>query len=83
MRIIDKIGLTGAIVVAITSPLSGSAILKGLDYAFEMIFSYGSPINLAASGVVLVYIVVKMWQSREKTNITPKAKKKTQAYLET
>lgn len=76
MKIIDKVGLGAVVVALITNPLTGQYILTGLDIIFEWIFKHGTYINLAASIVVLVYIIYKMYQSREVINIPEKKKGK-------
>lgn len=75
MKIFDKIALGALGVVVITNPASSQVILDGLDFVFKTIFQFGSPINFAASGVLIAYVLYKMWSGREKTNVPKKSQK--------
>jgi hypothetical protein len=80
---LNKVAMWALIVAVITNPVSGAYILWGLDYGFGLVFRYASPVNFVALGVVAGYILWKMWESRDVTNIPKKtAKTKTQKYVE-
>lgn len=73
MKVLDKIGLGAVLVIIVTNPASGQFVLDGLDYIFEMIFSYASPVNFVASGVLMGYILYQiLWVRRERINIPDK-----------
>lgn len=69
---INKLGLWALLVIIITNPASGQFILDGLDWIFKTIFMYGAGVNFAASGVLMVVLGVKIYQTREVTHIPKK-----------
>lgn len=75
MGIFNKISLGAVVVILITNPASGQFIMDAIEKGFQLVFMYGSPINFAATGVVLAWILWNMWTSRTKTVIPPKTKK--------
>ena len=72
MKIFNRIALGAMGVVLVTSPLSGAVILTGLERGFQLIFQYGSPINLIASVIVAVWLMWQLWTSREQVKTAPK-----------
>lgn len=81
MKTIDKIAFGSVAVIIVTNPASSQVILEGLEYGFELIFKYASPINFLASAVLMAYIGMRIWASREKVTIPKNSKVKTQKYL--
>ena len=79
MKLAEKVALGAIGVIIVTNPASGQVILDLLDEGFKLIFEFGSPINFAASALVIAYIVYKMWEGREKTHIPKKTAKTLKA----
>lgn len=75
MKLFNKVTLIAMGVALVTNPLTGSVILEGLERGFELIFKYGSPINLIASLIVALWLIWTMWASREQVKIPAKGKK--------
>ena len=74
----DKVAMIAVLVAIVTNPLTGQYILQGLEWVFTQIFAYGSPINLAASVVIAVYVASKVFKGY-KTNVPPKSAKTQKA----
>lgn len=80
MTNINKIVVLAGITALITNPLTGQYILQFLDWGFQQIFIRGAYVNLVASVIVMVYILLvtfkrspeKLPSKNQKTKVSSK-----------
>lgn len=80
----QRTAIIAALLLLLTNPVSGQYALKGLNYLFDWIFTYGSYISLVAVVYLAIFLSVREWKN-SRVNIPSKAESKQkpqQKYLD-